>query len=236
MIRDILNAIVAGATIFMLGLALEIPNPYRALAPGLFGLTEVAPRIYTDAPARTAELTRMVVKAEENSRRFFGKTPAQPTYIICTEPKCEQIFGALPNGLTMGFHRVILSPAGVNQLVLNHERIHVDLHALMGLNGLRLQRYPAWFDEGLSEYLAGPPRLDSRATAADKRAVLRAGGFAQWNSLVQDGQYNRHYGAARALVADIAKKIGRAQLREIVLESKTRAEFMSRLPQSVLNP
>lgn len=235
MLKDISNAILTGFTIIVLGVAMEVPNMYRALFPGLFGLEEIAPRIYTDAPDKAVMLTQMVRKAEENAGRFFDKTPAQPTYILCTKPSCEALFGALPEGLTMGFHRVIIAPSGMHQMVFNHERIHVDLHYLMGMNGLTQQRFPAWFDEGLSEYLAGPVRLGYRPKRADKRAVLKAESFTQWNALVRDGQYNRHYGAARQLVADIVHKIGRAKLREIVLESKSRAEFMARLPQSVLN-
>lgn len=225
-----------GVLIMVLGWVYTVPNIYRSLAPGMFGLSEISPSIYSDATDGTAGLIRMVRKSEENSTRFFGKTPTNPIYIICTTSECDDLFGRLPFGLTMGFHRVVIASVGVEQSVFNHERIHVDLHALTGLTGLYTQTFPAWFDEGLSEYLAGPRRSVIRPTAGDKRAVIAANWFWEWDLLVSDGRYNRHYGAARAVVEDIVDAIGRPALRDIVLSSKTRDEFISRLPKAALNP
>jgi len=84
--------------------------------------------------------------------------------------------------------------------------------------------------------LAGPQRFGRQPTQEHKQAVLKAVSLAQWNALVSDGRYNRHYGAARALVDDIARTIGRAKLRDVVLNSQTRTEFMSALPASIVGP
>lgn len=234
-----INAILRSFTIVVLilvgGWYFTTPGWHRAATPSLFGIKRAAPRIFTDAPERIEELSAMVRKAEANANALFGETDANPTYIICTQKPCQRTFGIAPLGLAIGFHRVLISPNGVNQTILNHERLHIDLHRFMGPSDFRQTRFPAWFDEGLATYFASPKPFSNRVSDADKRRVLQAGDMREWNELVQVTSAGYAYGAAGALVGDIVRAIGRENLMDIIRTVKSRDDFMQSLPRSVLN-
>ncbi|GLQ34987.1 hypothetical protein GCM10007939_12700 [Amylibacter marinus] len=233
MLKKISRALSTSTLLFMITVYLTQAGWHRALTPSFFGMQEIAPRIYTDSPERSGQITEAIKKAEYNSLQFFTEISARPTYIICLKSNCEEIFGRMPLGLTLGYHRVLISPKGFTPSVLNHERIHVDLHALMGFQDLYRQRFPAWFDEGLSEFLSGRHCSFQRHNEADLARVLRADTFRDWNAMVADRAYGRHYGAACELVSRIAQATGIDGLRRIVLTVRDKDDFMRQMPSIV---
>lgn len=235
MVRTIIKGISAAFshTILLVLVMLYFTQPsyYRALTPSLFGLQEVAPNIFTDRPNRLPDIRNFIRKARENSGQFFGKKSAEPTYILCMTQDCADIFGALPLGLTLGYQRVIIAPDGFSQRVFNHEQVHVDLHRLMGLRGFFSTRYPMWFNEGLAEYLSGSSCQRVAFSRGEIARIKQVETFSQWNRVVADRQYRRHYGAACRAVEQIAQRTGRLGLRDLVLNAKNKTQFLTSLPK-----
>jgi hypothetical protein len=206
------------------------PNFYRAFTPQLFGIDQVAPHIFTDQPNRAAEIQRAVDVADKNAAAFFPNQTATPSYIVCFSTQCADVFGRLPLGLTLGYHRVVISPDGFNQRVFNHERIHVDLHSLTDIKDAIAMRYPAWFNEGLAEYLSGSNcrNYQPRPFAIDR--VKQAETSRQWNEMVSDKQFRRHYGTACRAVEKIVKTTGLKRLSQLVHDAIDRRQFVTSLP------
>lgn len=206
------------------------PNIYRAFTPGLFGINKVAPNIYTDQRLKIESIKRAVKAAEENAAKFFPNQTANPQYIVCFNPKCEQVFGGLPRGLTLGYHRIIISPSGFNQQIFDHERVHVDLHALSGWGDIIQTRYPIWFNEGLAEFLSGSNCQGVFLNASEIQRIKKVVTLSQWHATVSDRQYRRHYGAACRAVEQISNAIGKKRLSELVHNATSRKQFLNSLP------
>jgi hypothetical protein len=203
------------------------PHYLRAFTPQLFGINKVAENIYTDQRLKTNAIKQAIATAEKNSAKFFENQTAAPTYIVCFNPNCANVFGALPLGLTLGYHRIIISPDGFSQQVFNHERIHADLHALVGITGVYTTPFPMWFNEGLAEYVSGFGCQGGIPNTNDIMRVKTAETIWQWRRLVSDKQYRRHYGAACRAVEQISQRIGKKRLSEIVHTARNQAQFLA---------
>jgi hypothetical protein len=132
-------------------------------------------------------------------------------------------------GLTLGFHRVIISPIGFDQRIFNHERVHIDLNALSGYRDVFQPRFPIWFNEGLAEYLSGSNCQAVRPNFQEITRIKQAQSLRQWNQIVSDKQYRRHYGAACRAVEQIVQTIGQKRLSELVHAATNRAQFLESL-------
>lgn len=211
-LRAVLMAgLVAGALAFA-----AVPSPYRAFTPETYGLTEVSATLYIDDPARADRVVALIAAAEANTRAFFGPLETDPVWVVCTTTACEDRLGMRANGLTYGYHLIVVGPDGVNERVLTHERVHSELHRHLGLSDIFGPRFPAWFDEGLASHLSGDPRLRQPADARDAEWILEARDFFSWNDLRDRADWRDRYGAAARLVAEIERKAGRDGLRELI--------------------
>lgn len=168
--------------------------------------------------------------ADKNAVAFFPNQTATPSYIVCFTRKCVDVFGELPLGLTLGYHRVVISPKGFDQRVFNHERIHVDLHALTGFSDAIAIRYPAWFNEGLAEYLSGSNCQGVLAKSFEIDRVKKAVSLRQWNKMVSDKKFRRHYGTACRAVEKIVQFVGEKRLSELVHSASSKSQFIDSLP------
>ncbi len=235
MLRTILVGIsrAISSTIFLLLFVLFVtqPNVYRAFAPTLFGINQVAPNIYTDQRLKIESIKRAIANADKNAATFFPNQTADPKYIVCFTSKCTQAFGDLPLGLTLGFHRVIISANDIDQRIYNHERIHVDLHKLAGYTDIFQPRFPIWFNEGLAEFLSGSNCQGVFFSNAEIVRIKQAESLRQWNKVVSDGQYRRHYGAACRAVEQISQRIGKKGLSDLVHNATNRKQFLNSLPK-----
>jgi hypothetical protein len=203
------------------------PNYYRAFAPQFFGLNKIAPNIYSDQRLQLNAIQRAIKAADQNAAKFFPNQTANPTYIVCFKQDCEAIFGGLPSGLTLGYHRVIISPRGFDQRIFNHERIHIDLHSLMNVTDVFKIRYPTWFNEGLAELLSGSNCQGVPPSVSEIERIKTVVSLIQWNVAVSDRQYRRHYGAACRAVEQIRNKIGSKKLSELVHNATSRDQFLA---------
>ncbi|MDF0600343.1 hypothetical protein P1J78_06350 [Psychromarinibacter sp. C21-152] len=204
-------ALVGGALAFA-----AVPSPYRAFTPESYGLTEISPTLYIDAPEAADRVAALIARAEANTRAFFGPLETDPVWVVCTAAACADRLGMRANGLTYGFHLIVVGPGGVNETILTHERVHAELHRHLDVSDILSPRFPAWFDEGLAAYLSGDPRLRQPADPRDADWIRAADDWLGWNDLRDSADWRDRYGAAARLVAEIEERAGRDGLRALV--------------------
>lgn len=221
-----LLAALAGATS-----AYAIPGPHRMVAPGLFGLVEIAPRIYTDDPERAVALLDLVHRAAAPVEAFFGELEARPRLVLCTRSDCDRAFGG--NGVrsvAFGWHAIQVAPkafanADLAVALIAHERVHAELDVRAGWPGLVRPRFPKWFDEGLATYLSRDPRIDLSPAACDAAGLRRLRTGSEWNAFVVDRGWEAGYGGSARLVAALDAKGDGSALRSLIARTLAGEDF-----------
>ncbi len=223
------NAVFAG---LVAGAAL--PGPHRVAIAETFGLTEIAPRVWTDAPEQAPELLVLVNSSRKRVIDFFGNIPPRPTLVLCTQHSCARAFGIGGNGLSVADLAILASPGGLSVGTLTHEMTHARLHRSMGLRNILNQPYPTWFDEGLATHVANHPRWSGRVTDLARQRVRDVRHFWQWDDAHRELGVGLSYRAAAAEVAAIEIKAGRAGLLDLIARAEKGEDFdaaLSALPE-----
>jgi len=202
-----------------------VPSPYRAVTPGLWGLENPAPDVYTDAPEEIGRILALIGRAEDTTRAFFGDLEKAPVWVICTTESCQRDFGFSANGLAMGYHFILIGPNGLNEMILTHERVHIALHKYMGPADILAPKFPAWFDEGLAAHLSGDTRLRQPADPRDADWIRAARRFFDWTRIRDTADWRDRYGAAARLVVEIEQAVGRDGLRDLIVRVGEGADF-----------
>ncbi|MDA8585384.1 hypothetical protein N9L47_03845 [Rhodobacteraceae bacterium] len=202
-----------------------IPGTHRVITPESFGMVEIAPRIWTDAPTRGPELLNLVSAARTQVGTFFGDAPASPTMILCSKQACATAFGIGGNGLSMADVAVMVSPGGLTLGTLTHELTHSRLHRKMGLRNIVQQPYPTWFDEGLATHLADHPKWVGRITQNHRNRILEIEHSWQLADAFDELGVGRTYRGAAMEVAKIESNIGRAGLLELIARAEAGERF-----------
>lgn len=192
-----------------------LPGTHRAVLPNAYGLAEIAPRVWTDAPGRAGELLDLADVSRKQVIDFFGDA-TRPRLILCTTQVCARTFGIGGNGLSIAYMAVLVSPGGLTQGTLTHEMTHSRLHRSMGLGNLVRQPYPTWFDEGLATHVANHPVWPGQITASDRARVREVRRFWEWGNAYRALGVGRAYRAAAAEVASIERQAGRSGLLELI--------------------
>ena len=216
MIHRLLSALTHAAIVFAAMAYAAVPGPYRAITPGLFGLAQPAPNLYTDAPGRADEFTALIAAAEGRTRAFFGDLVTDPVWVICTTETCQHDFGFSANGLAIGYHFILIGPNGINEIVMTHERVHIALHRYMGPADILGPKFPAWFDEGLAAHLSGDTRLRQPGDPRQADWIKAAERYTDWQDMRPTADWRDRYGAAARLVAEIEEVAGRDGLRSMI--------------------
>ncbi len=211
-----LAALIAGAA---------LPGPHRVILPEAYGLTEIAPRVWTDAPERETEVLRLSNEARGRVIDFFRDTPPRPTLVLCTTGQCARDFGVGGNGLSVADLAVMVSPGGLTLGTLTHEMTHSRLHRRMGLRNLFQQPYPTWFDEGLATHVADHPRWQGTINARHRARIRAVRRFWDWDDAYRDLGVGRSYRTAAAEVADIEARIGRDGLLALIARAEQGDDF-----------
>lgn len=205
--------------------AVVIPGPQRAFFPATFGLTKIAPQVWTDSPARSEELISLVETAEIRVAGFFPDAAPRARMILCTSRDCQQIFGIPGRAITLADLAVVIAPDGVNARTLLHERIHVELHARMGPLDAIAPRFPSWFNEGLATHLSGTPVVRRPTDARDADWIKVADTPLAWRKMRRGRTANEYYAASARLVEEIEDRIGRVGLLALVERVTNGADF-----------
>lgn len=205
-------------------LGAAMPGTHRVLCPECYGLTEIAPRIWTDAPSRSGELLALLGNARTRVAAFFGDA-SDPTVVLCTRQPCARTFGISGNGLSIADMVVMVSPRGVTLGTLTHEMTHSRLHRAMGPRNIVAQPYPTWFDEGLATHVAGHPDWQGQVTQAARARIRKVRRFWDWDDAYRELGVGPAYAAAAAEVAEIEARIGRDGLLELIGRAEAGEDF-----------
>lgn len=219
MLRWTLRASLA-ALIALAAYGYVTPGPQQAIWPSLHGWSEIAPNVFTDDPEKSSDILALTESADREVAAFFGALKSTPRIVICTKEPCvrQLIRGnPAPRGLTYGAHLIIIAPKGVDQTIITHERTHAELHKMARLSDLWDQRIPAWFDEGLATWLSGAADV-TPPTPEDRARIEQVISFRDWGPAVHEMTWQRAYGAAQALVADMAEAKGPEALRTLIAQ------------------
>ena len=216
----VILALVAGVTA-----AVVVPGPQRAFFPGTFGLTEIAPNVWTDAPERAEVLSAMVIAAEATSAQAFSSPARRPRTVLCATQNCRAAFGIPGRAITLADLAIVVAPDGLNPRTLLHERIHVELHALMGPLDAISPRFPSWFNEGLATHLSGTPAVRRPSNARDADWIRVAGTPLAWRQMRKEHQPAEYYAAAARLVEEIDRLGGREGLIALIERVTSGADF-----------
>ncbi len=208
-----------------------VPGTHRVIAPESYGMTEIAPRVWTDDPTRSAEFLNLISSAKSQVRSFFGDAPADPTLILCASNACAKAFGISGNGLSMANVAVMVSPGGLTLGTLTHEFTHARLHRSMGLRNIVQQPYPTWFDEGLATHVASHPNWRGPITDTHSDRILKVQRVWQLDDAFRELGVGRTYRAASLQVAKIEADIGRSGLLELISRAEAGEEFQSVLAE-----
>lgn len=227
MIRRLAHAFafLTNAALLALALGTVIPGTHRVLYPETAGLIEIAPRVWSDAPGRSADLLALARTARQNVADFFGDAPPDPTLVLCTTRDCARAFGIGGNGLSIADLAVMAAPAGLTPGTLTHEMTHSRLHRTMGLRNLIRQPFPTWFDEGLATHVADHPRWTGTVTRADRARVRQARRFWHWGETMRALGVGRAYRAAALEVARIQATAGKDGLLDLIRRADAGEDF-----------
>lgn len=212
-------AIVVGAA---------VPGMHRVVAPHYYGLSEIAPRVWSDTQRR-GKVLNLASQARNQVNEFFGYASARPTLILCETKACAKAFGIRGNGLSLLDMAVMVSPGGLTLGTLTHEMTHSRLHLKTGIRNILSPTYPAWFDEGLATHVADHPIWNGQITRAHRDRVKQVKRAWQLRGAFRDLGVGRTYRAAAAEVADIEARIGRAGLLGLVTRAQSGEGFSAAL-------
>jgi hypothetical protein len=215
---------VIGAILGLTGgiAAAAIPGPQRMLAPSAYGLTKIAEGVFTDDPAGAQIQLRLIAQAERTVGRFFGELKASPRYILCTKLECDSIFGG--NGSVAkayGWSAIKIPPKAfsdghVGEILLTHERMHIELLHRWGLSALWDEKFPNWFNEGLETYISSDTRVRFDHDQNDQVWIRGSRTFWDWGGFVKARGWRDAYGAAASIVAGINARAGNGGIRSII--------------------
>lgn len=205
--------------------ALARSGPLQAFRPAANGLSETAPGVFIDDPARARAMLAALTAAEAQVAAFFGAAPERPRLVFCTRAACAARLGVgKRSAVTYGDRLVVLAPKGLTPMIMAHELSHVVLHRHFGLRDLAAPRFPAWFDEGLASLVSVDTRLVSGDAAARAR-VYAARRFGQWGGVVTELGWREAYGAAKSLVEEMQAADGRGSLLALIDRVAAGADF-----------
>ena len=218
--------------------AAALPGPHRLACPPCFGLSEIAPRVFTDAPAAEHRRIRQFwSRAEKDTAAFFGPLQSRPITVICQQGPCIETFSSssAASGVTFGWQAIRIAPRGVRQTIITHERIHAELHWRLGVVGLARNAIPAWFDEGLAVLLSGDRVLlrYAQRTRRNDKWITDARWPWQWSRMVAAHGWRDSYAAAVTRVAGYEQRIGRGGLRRVVEAVISGADFETALHSEI---
>lgn len=209
-------SLLTNLLLLLLCLGAALPGTHRVLVPEGHGLTQIADRVWTDAPNRRDELNALLDQSKRSVSRFFGDAAPAPTVILCATSECADNFGIRGNGLAIADVTVMVSPGGLTLGTLTHEMTHSRLHRNMGFRNIVAQPFPTWFDEGLATHVARHPAWSGIVTPASRQRVREVRRFWNWGTAYQELGVGQAYASAAAEVAEIEQRAGRDGLLELI--------------------
>lgn len=230
MLARLFSLLFNGILVFLV-LASVIPGTHRIVFPASFGLTEIDPGTWTDAPHRADELRALTGNARNNVADFFGDAWRKPNLVLCTTRNCARNFGIGGNGLSVPRLGIFVSPGGLTEGTLTHEMTHFRLHRRFGPRNILAQPFPTWFDEGLATHVANHPSWRGTVTDTARARIRKVQRFWQWDDAYRALGVGQAYGTAGAEVARIEARAGRDGLLDLIARAEAGEDFVRLLAE-----
>ena len=146
------------------------PSVTATGCPRCYGMVRVQDGVYAQDDTRSAEMTALVADAERRVGDFFGGRRTSPSVVACFTDDCyARIGGGGERGVAVLNRAVMLSPRGLDPVIVAHEMTHVEVHRRAGVD------LPQWFDEGLAVVVSDDRRYLLPPGSADRCRVEPAG-------------------------------------------------------------
>lgn len=165
-------ALLALAAVSSTAFAWSQPALAAFACPPCLGFEEAGPRLYVE-PRMPPEQRRVVRDANDRGRErvasFYGRLVSEPIVLACASPGCaDRIGSGGSRGAAYATFGLRLSPSGLDEVIVAHERSHVEAHRRIGILRWAEGALPAWFDEGLAVLVSNDRRYLREKNAADR--------------------------------------------------------------------
>jgi hypothetical protein len=219
--------------------AAAIPGPQRMIAPSWFGLSEVAPNVFSDDPSKAKQQLAFIDQSNQTVSAFFGDLQSTPRIIFCTTMKCEQTFGK--NGsvaVAYGWHFIHIPPRAfidpiVGQVLVTHEHVHIELVKRWGWTALYDEKIPSWFNEGLASLLSQDSRIRYNHNQAERGWIKQSTSFWEWGNFATKEKWRSAYGSAASEVKLLQDKLGNDGLLTLINNAIERDGLESALKETL---
>jgi len=215
-----INVIVA-----VLAILLVSCSNTKRLAPAKHGMQEIQPNLFVDKQMSVAQRGQLVYdlnRARGSIREFFGSMKSNPRILACVTEACFQSFDNRQHkarAKAFGDNTILMSPRGLNSVILTHEMAHIELHKRIG-NRRAWSKLPMWFDEGLATLVCKDPRYNELTWLETTNHGRNAPNLdelvtdSQWLNAVK--QNKRAYGTAKREVLAWYQNVGSRGLHELI--------------------
>lgn len=184
------------------------PTLAALACPGCFGFEPLYGDIFVEpaiSDSQRAQLTDALHDGEKKVADFYGDLDEAPRILVCITDICAKRLGSGgAKGVSFATVGIRLAPSGINDVIIAHERSHIELHGRVGLIRFILGAVPAWFDEGLAVIVSDDPRYLLPKGAADRCRQELAGSLP-----VNVEEWNRAASADHDLYARAACRVSR---------------------------
>src|SRR5262249_18929640 len=145
-----------------IGTALVFPAGAAIACPPCYGFERLDGAVFVErgmSPPARVRVAETLAEARRRVRDFYGNFDADPRILICASEACYARIETYRNrGRAFFDVALILSPRGINPVIVSHELAHIEFHRRLGLVGYVTSAVPAWFDEGLAVYVSDDRR------------------------------------------------------------------------------
>lgn len=215
------------AIVFITGTAyaLAVPGPHKALCPTCYGLSEIAPNVFTDDTNRAHEISAMVERSRNTTQRFFGRNLSSPRMILCATDDCNSVFSdSTARGIAYGSRLIRVSPEGLNETIITHELTHTEVfirQERLGVFATLGGAIPAWFNEGLAVHLSKDDRFKGKADHETMTWALEFKTYGDWSDRVTRHNWPKAYDGSFTLVKHLIAEIGEEGLSQLIEDVTT---------------
>jgi hypothetical protein len=186
------------------GTALAYPALGTIACPQCYGFRPVSVNLWAERlnAIDEARLTTIVEDARQDLSSFFGGLVGSPRVLVCTDDACfRRLGGGGARAITILDVGLIVSPRGVDPVIVRHELSHAELHAELGFLKTIDGAVPQWFDEGLAVNVSDDPRY--LAPVGSDRCLVEPTGElpADRHAWIQGAQNDLLYAKAACIVS-----------------------------------
>jgi hypothetical protein len=201
---------------------------FTLLVPSWSGFEKIADHVWVDnqmPPPQREEFIDILNSARQRARHFIGDLQGNANIFACSTEACyRDAGGGSSKGIALGDAALLLSPRGLDVVILCHELVHIELHHRIGV--LRsANTIPSWFDEGLAVLISEDPRYSESAWLDATSNGRKIPSLNDISRLLGNGEWLISYGTARREVGLWYRTVGGAGLARLINQVRDGAPF-----------